>query len=256
MNVFLTGLITEHITNNHALNSEYFYLLLSAWAVTLIGVQILQPLENLFRGNVSELCTKYFNLAILDKLNEFERLLPFDDAEKHQQIEFLRKEAAYRPLNFIVTTSYLTRIVITIISVSVVLFSYSAWVAVIMMVSMLPLLYLNIKVEEGNWKALTSSTKEAIMMKYIFATATNAQNLQDIRAYNMQDYLHDKYASASDTLHTRMKAQRLSALWLPIPAILISFFGLLYALIYFTSDTPSTTQSAISAAMIVVIFSR
>jgi len=108
LNVFMTG----HIINKlHALQASDNELILSIalWCVSLLGIQLMQPLVNLIQGDVTEISTNHFSAKIMERMNDLYSLSLFDNEERYEQLEYLKKEAAYRPLNFIICIIYAIR---------------------------------------------------------------------------------------------------------------------------------------------------
>ncbi len=233
---------TTNIITSLVAGEDISLIWLCFWAITLLIGQIMKPLEIYFRGNVTELSTQYFNLHILDTTNAIDNLAFFDNKEHFETIEFLRKEASYRPLNFVVTISYVLRSLFTLISIVLVLMQFSFLLALVMIISSIPLFLTNIKVEARQWKALLQTTKEAMVMKYVLQSATDEHNLQEIRSFNTQSYWHKKYEQASKTLHCNLKKTRLKALITPIPFIIINLLALVVALYYFVKTSNHTMQ--------------
>lgn len=72
------------------------------WCVSLLGIQLMQPLVNLVQGNVTEISTSHFSANIMHRMNDSLSLSLFYNKERYEQLEYLKSEAAYRLLNFII----------------------------------------------------------------------------------------------------------------------------------------------------------
>jgi len=249
INLYLSKLLVDALIGSVS-NTLSVHLLLILWVGSLLGIQLLQPLVNLVQGDVCELATRHININILDAVNKSHSIEQFDHEERYNNLELLRQQASYRPLNFIVTLVTLLRSSITGISIAFVLYQSAGAIAILMAISILPLLAINMKVEEKNWKTLVSGSKESIIMKYIYQLSTDKQNLQEIRLFGLNRYLKGKYLKGSIGLFQRMHRQRKVALFYPLPAILFTAAVLLYGIYHFKS---LADEGVLTASMLVVL---
>lgn len=247
-NVFATGEIIGTLQSSIQ-NNQHFLYTIGIWCMSLLGVQCIQPLVNLVQGDVNEITTRYFNENIMKTMNSAKTLSLFEDKKKHEQLELLRREASYRPLNFVVTIVFLLRSLIMVVGLLYVLIKYSGFGPAICAFSVIPLLYINIKVEQRNWKNLLQNTKESLVMRYVFDACMEKTHLQEIRLYNLGNYLLKKYSSAAQNMHLSMHRQRLYALLTPIPMILLSLL-LLFVGVYIFLNTLRASNMTISAIVV------
>lgn len=254
VNVMFTGKIINSIQMNDFEQVEFIFTI-GLWCLTLLGVQCIQPLVNLVQGDVNEITTRYFNENIMRRMNQTLTLTPFEEKEKHEQLELLRREASYRPLNFIITFVFLLRSFIVICGLAFVLLKYSGIGLVVCSISVVPLLWINIKVEQKNWKNLLVNTKESVVMRYVFDACMQKNHLQEIRIYKLGEYLTQKYVDAAENMHKSMHKQRVYALLMPIPMVVLSLILLLIGMyLFFISLRESNLQvSAIAVALQSVI---
>lgn len=250
VNVYMTGKIIQSIQLANTSNNE-FVINIAFWCLSLLGVQSIQPLVNLVQGDVNEITTRYFNEKIMERINNVYTLYLFEDKKKHEQLDLLRREASYRPLNFIITIVYLLRALIMVAVLLFLLIKYSGIGPVICAFSVLPLLYINVRVEERNWKSLLHNTKESVIMRYVYDVCMNRNHLQEIRIFNLGGYLFNKYSVAAHNMHKNMHKQRLYALFMPMPMIAISL-TLLFIGVYLFLDT--LTKKALAVSTVVMAF--
>lgn len=250
LNLLLTGKIINGI-QAQSYEQYDFIITVAFWCVSLLGVQCLQPLVNLIQGDVNEITTRYFNENIMKRMNSSLTLTLFEEKERHEQLDLLRREAAYRPLNFIVTSVFLLRSLIMITGLLIILVKYSGLGPAICAFSVIPLLYINIKVEQRNWRNLLLNSKESIVMRYVYDTCMERSHLQEIRVYKLGEFLLKKYSAAAENMFLSMHKQRLYALLMPVPMIIISLCFLFIGVYIFLN---TLRDNALSVSTIVVAF--
>lgn len=188
LNVFMTGQI---INTLHApqISDSALMLSIGVWCVSLLGMQLMEPLVNLIRGDVTEISTHYFSANIMQRMNESTTLSIFDNKERYEQLEFLKNEAAYRPLNFIICIIYAFRATVMAASLLLVLITYSGIGAAICALSAIPMIIINIRIQRKYLKELFKNSKDAIAMRYAYGVSMDKSFLQEIRLYGLGRYL-------------------------------------------------------------------
>lgn len=249
LNIFMTG----HIINKlHALQATDNELILSIalWCVSLLGIQLMQPLVNLIQGDVTEISTNHFSAKIMERMNDLYSLSLFDNEERYEQLEYLKKEAAYRPLNFIICIIYVIRATVMAGSLLLVLINYSGAGAAICALSAIPMIAINIRIQQRYVRDLFFNSKDAIAMRYIYGVSMDKSFLQEIRLYSLGKYLINKFNESARNTYTRMHNQRIRALVTPVPAMILSLLMLFAGISLFLSSL-RYNDIAVSALMMV-----
>ena len=250
LNVFMTGKI---INTLHAPQISDHALMFSVaiWCLSLLGIQLMTPLVNLIQGDVTEISTSHFSANIMRRMNESFTLSLFDNKERYEQLEFLKKEAAYRPLNFIICIIYSFRAAVMAGSLLLVLIAYSGIGAAICALSVLPMIMINIHIQKKYVHELFKNSKDAIAMRYVYGVSMDKSFLQEIRLYGLGSYLLKKFSGSASNTYQRMHQQRVRALITPIPAMLISLVMLFAGVYLFLSNLRS---SNIAVGALVMVF--
>ena len=250
LNVFMTGQI---INTLHApqISDSALMLSIGVWCVSLLGMQLMEPLVNLIRGDVTEISTHYFSANIMQRMNESTTLSIFDNKERYEQLEFLKNEAAYRPLNFIICIIYAFRATVMAASLLLVLITYSGIGAAICALSAIPMIIINIRIQRKYLQELFDNSKDAIAMRYAYGVSMDKSFLQEIRLYGLGRYLLKKFTDSATNTYKRMHQQRLRALITPVPAMILSLMMLFAGVYLFLSNLRS---SEIAVGALVMVF--
>ncbi|MDE8555269.1 ATP-binding cassette domain-containing protein [Pantoea vagans] len=250
LNVFMTGQIINTLHAPQITNSALM-LSIGIWCVSLLGMQLMEPLVNLIRGDVTEISTHYFSANIMHRMNESTTLSIFDNKERYEQLEFLKKEAAYRPLNFIICIIYAFRATVMAVSLLLVLITYSGAGAAICALSAIPMIIINIRIQRKYLQELFDNSKDAIAMRYAYGVSMDKSFLQEIRLYGLGSYLLKKFTDSASNTYKRMHQQRLRALITPVPAMVLSLMMLFAGVYLFLSNLRS---SDIAVGALVMVF--
>ena len=250
LNVFMTGQIINTLHAPQISNSALM-LSIGVWCVSLLGMQLMEPLVNLIRGDVTEISTHYFSANIMQRMNESTTLSIFDNKERYEQLEFLKNEAAYRPLNFIICIIYAFRATVMAASLLLVLITYSGIGAAICALSAIPMIIINIRIQRKYLQELFDNSKDAIAMRYAYGVSMDKSFLQEIRLYGLGRYLLKKFTDSATNTYKRMHQQRLRALITPVPAMILSLMMLFAGVYLFLSNLRS---SDIAVGALVMVF--
>lgn len=250
LNVFMTGQIISTLNSSHMAVGELI-ISIAIWCMSLLGIQLMQPLVNLIQGDVTEISTNHFSSKIMQRMNESFSLSLFDDKESYEQLEFLKKEATYRPLNFIICIIYVFRATIMAGSLLLVLLKYSGIGSAICAISAIPMIIINIRNQRTYVEDLFHSSRDAIAMRYVYGISMDKNFLQEIRLYNLGDYLLKKFISSARSTYHRMHKQRIRALIITIPAMIMSLLILFIGVSLFLINLRT---SDIAASALVMVF--
>ncbi|EBI6201062.1 ABC transporter ATP-binding protein [Salmonella enterica] len=249
VNVLMTGQIITLLHVTHTSDSELM-LSVAIWCITLLGLQIMQPLVNLVQGDVTEMSTNHFSANIMRRMNNSFSLSLFDNKSRYEQLEYLKKEAAYRPLNFIICMIYVIRATVMAASLLLVLINYSGAGAAICALSAVPMIIINIRIQQRYIQDLFFTSKDAISMRYVYGVSMDKSFLQEIRLYGLGRYLLTKFNLSARNTYSRMHKQRIRALLTPIPAMVLSLAMLFAGVILFLSNL-RTSDIAVGALVMV-----
>lgn len=249
LNIFMTGQIIDNLQHTQPAGNSLMFTI-AVWCVSLLGIQLMQPLINLIQGDITEISTCHFSSNIMRRMNEAFSLSLFDNRDRYEQLEFLKREAAYRPLNFIVCIIYVFRATVMAASLLLVLVTYSGAGAAICALSAIPMIITNIRIERKNMEDLFKNAREAIAMRYVYGVSMDKHFLQEIRLYGLGKYLLDKFTASAQKVYRRMHKQRLRALITPVPAMALSLLILFAGVFLFLSALQSKNMAAGALVMV------
>ncbi|HDK6160508.1 TPA: hypothetical protein M2O90_004740, partial [Klebsiella pneumoniae] len=90
-----------------------------------------------------------------------------------------------------------------------VLINYSGAGAAICALSAIPMIAINIRIQQRYVRDLFFNSKDAIAMRYIYGVSMDKSFLQEIRLYSLGKYLINKFNESARNTYTRMHNQRI-----------------------------------------------
>lgn len=249
LNVFMTGQIINNLQGQQ-ITDNGLMLNIAVWCISLLGIQLMQPLVNLVQGDITEISTSHFSGNIMRRMNESFSLSLFDNKDRYEQLEFLKREAAYRPLNFIICIIYTFRAAVMAGSLLLLLVTYSGFGAAICALSTIPMIVINMRIERKNMEDLYKNSRQAIAMRYVYGVSMDKSFLQEIRLYGLGKYLLDKFTVSAQKVYQRMHKQRLRALITPLPVMVLSLL-MLFVGVYLFLSTLHNSDLAVGALVMV-----
>lgn len=111
----------------------------------------------------------------MDKTAEFEGIEYFESPVYHDQLEIIRPELAWRPVNLLVFLVNDLRNLVTVISVMVLIYSFIPYLVVILVVSMLPKEIAGIKLQRSAFDAIVERSPHSRRLQYFANMMLNVE---------------------------------------------------------------------------------
>lgn len=246
LNIYSTGKLVSLFENNIATESSII-LIIGIWGLSMLLPTLLSPLVNYLQSHINQLVTNKIIKKIIYKNSTFNGLQSFDDVDLQNSINILKNQSRFRPTNFLVNSVIVIRELVTITSLAIILFHIKWWIPIALLVSSIPLAYINFSVASFSWKALMKSSHNSRLMEYFTSLSFSREAQKDIHLFNAHSLIYQKYSVAFDKVYRELKNTQLKTFAKPIPfqiitAISISF--ILYA-VYKQSTSALITISSV-----------
>lgn len=215
LNVYATGELVNLFENKDTRFSVLSIIIL--WGVSMLLPTILTPLVNYLQSHINQLVTNKITSKIIKKNSEFNGLETFDDAKIQDSITILKNQSRFRPTNFLVNLVIVIREGITIASLSIILFSIKWWIPITLLVSAIPLAYINFLVASFSWKALINSGKDTRIMEYFTSLSFLREAQKDIHLFRAHNIIYTKYKDAFQKVYNELKKAQIKIFVKPLP---------------------------------------
>lgn len=210
----LFDLITQGIQTNTYSNLPRDLILLLVGYVFLSIVNYLSiPINKYLNSELTRNLTLSTQSDLYNKINGFMGLEYFENPGFYDNIRLAGHGAQYGPTLVIQTLTSLTQSVTTLISFFGVLLSFSPFLAGIVVFTVLPQLYVQLKVSKQRFGlAYTNSPKERLKA-YYERLMTDVSSAKDIRLFDLGDYFLEKFVQIYKDIHETQRKQELNELY-------------------------------------------
>lgn len=200
-------------TNTYSNLPRDLILLLVGYVFLSIMNYLSIPINKYLNSELTRNLTLTTQSDLYNKINGFMGLEYFENPGFYDKIRLAGHGAQYGPTLVIQTLTSLTQSVTTLISFFGVLLSFSPFLAGIVVFTVLPQLYVQLKVSKQRFGlAYTNSPKERLKA-YYERLMTDVSSVKDIRLFNLGDYFQEKFVQIYKDIHETQRKQELNELY-------------------------------------------
>lgn len=186
----------------------------SLWAGMLFADIALSPLISIVRLHLNEKILAHCNLLLMEKANTFESLIPFENSEIYDEIQFLRGEAARRPLNFIYILTSLLKDCVSLTSILFLLAIFEWWIPLGILSASLPHALATLWFEKQSWDQMLFRSPESRKMAWLSSLALNDRSAKEVRLFGFGEYLIARYKELVRTTYDKIAINyRAKSIW-------------------------------------------
>ncbi len=248
LNVYTTGQLVSLFENPNAKSSIIFVIVI--WGVSMLTPTLLDPLISYLQSHINQLVTNRVITQIMKKNASFNGLHAYDDVEIQDAIAVLKNQSRFRPTNFSVILVTIIRESVTVIALSFLLFSIRWWIPFAVLLSSVPLSYINFKVASFSWQALMETGKQSRFMDYFSSLTFSREAQKDIHLFEAYELITDKYNKAFQNVYSELKKAQFSIFTKPIP---FQFITIIVISVVLFSLYEQNKASAITVSSIVIL---
>jgi ATP-binding cassette, subfamily B, bacterial len=232
LSIWITKLFVDNVVANiqGGTTSVSLALLILLWGVVTVIDELLAPWATYLQGGLNEKVTEGVNLLLMEKAVSFEDITIFEDSQFYNDLQLLQRESRFRPLNFVVTTSQIFQLLISLIVFVAILGSLVWWLPIIVVSAGLPQLLTSLNLHKMSWNALVGTSPEARRMQYTNSVLLTDTYAKEIRLFDLGRYFINHYLTAFRTLHSSMSKTRGIQALKTMPAVVITATANVFAL--------------------------
>ncbi|GIW28874.1 MAG: hypothetical protein KatS3mg070_2237 [Meiothermus sp.] len=144
---------------------------------------LLAPWVAYLQGAVNERLTARVHLLLMDKVGGLPDLTPFENPSFHDELQVLRDQAPYQPLNLLIFLGSAFRGSITVAGVLLLLLSAAPLFPLLLLLATLPQAILTFRLQKGVWEAVLFTAPEARRMRYFAEALLEADTAKEVRSF-------------------------------------------------------------------------
>ncbi len=179
------------------------YVLFEAGIVVLLagaqrGLSVCQSLLRAQLGN-------RVNVLVLEKALTLE-LSHFEDSEFYDKMTRARREASSRPLSLVMRTFGLVQTGISLTTYGVLLFQFSAWAVLVLVVAALPAFVAETRYSGQAFRLFRWRTPETRQQMYLETVIAREDYAKEVKLFGLGHRLLDRYRAIFETLYAEDKS--------------------------------------------------
>ncbi len=142
------------------------------------------------------------NVMILDKALTLE-LVQFEDSEFYDKLTRARREASSRPLSLVMRTFGLGQNAISIASFGALLFQFSPWALLLLVLAGMPAFFAEAKFSGDAFRLFRWRSPETRMQMYLETVLTREDHAKEVKLFGLGSKILERYRAIFDLLYTK-----------------------------------------------------
>ena len=193
------GLFVDAVANSLQQNANDFsdfrqevliYVLIELGLVLLLTGS--QRLNMLCQSILRALLGNKINVMVLEKALTLE-MANFEDSEYYDKLVRARREASSRPLSLIVKTTDLFRDVITLVTIGIFLFQFSAWASILLLIAGVPAFAAENKFSGEAFRNHRRRSAERRLQVYLEMVLTREDGVKEVKLFQLGKHFLKRY---------------------------------------------------------------
>lgn len=217
-------------------NHSPFMEMIIVWIVATAFQQFLPSLSTMVQGVLTDKLTGFINISLMKKSTDLQSISIFDDSKYFDDLQMLRDDASWRPVNLIVFGVPVLQSFLTLIFMLIYLARYNWWLALLLLVVMVPQSISYYRIQQQSFETMVERSKNARYLHYYSGLLLDRRDAKEVRLFNMFPKIIEKYINLfeqtkKDVNQIRKKQLATSSLFV---VLTVGVFG--YGFYWFTNS--------------------
>lgn len=217
-------------------NHSPFMKMIIVWIVATAFQQFLPSLSTMVQGVLTDKLTGFINISLMKKSEDLQSISIFDDSKYFDDLQMLRDDASWRPVNLIVFGVSVLQSFLTLAFMLIYLARYNWWLALLLLIVMVPQSISYYRIQQQSFETMVERSKNARYLHYYSGLLLDRRDAKEVRLFNMFPKIIEKYISLfeqtkKDVNQIRRKQLATSSLFV---VLTVGVFG--YGFYWFTNS--------------------
>lgn len=217
-------------------NHSPFMEMIIGWIVATAFQQFLPSLSTMVQGVLTDKLTGFINISLMKKSEDLQSISIFDDSKYFDDLQMLRDDASWRPVNLIVFGVSVLQSFLTLAFMLIYLARYNWWLALLLLIVMVPQSISYYRIQQQSFETMVERSKNARYLHYYSGLLLDRRDAKEVRLFNMFPKIIEKYISLfeqtkKDVNQIRRKQLATSSLFV---VLTVGVFG--YGFYWFTNS--------------------
>lgn len=174
-------------------NHSPFMEMIIVWIVATAFQQFLPSLSTMVQGVLTDKLTGSINISLMKKSTDLQSISIFDDSKYFDDLQMLRDDASWRPVNLIVFGVSVLQSFLTLIFMLIYLARYNWWLALLLLVVMVPQSISYYRIQQQSFETMVERSKNARYLHYYSGLLLDRRDAKEVRLFNMFPKIIEKY---------------------------------------------------------------
>lgn len=217
-------------------NHSPFMEMIIVWIVATAFQQFLPSLSTMVQGVLTDKLTGFINISLMKKSADLQSISIFDDSKYFDDLQMLRDDASWRPVNLIVFGVSVLQSFLTLAFMLIYLARYNWWLALLLLIVMVPQSISYYRIQQQSFETMVERSKNARYLHYYSGLLLDRRDAKEVRLFNMFPKIIEKHISLfeqtkKDVNQIRKKQLATSSLFV---VLTVGVFG--YGFYWFTNS--------------------
>lgn len=174
-------------------NHSPFMEMIIVWIVATAFQQFLPSLSTMVQGVLTDKLTGFINISLMKKSADLQSISIFDDSKYFDDLQMLRDDASWRPVNLIVFCVSVLQSFLTLAFMLIYLARYNWWLALLLLVVMVPQSISYYRIQQQSFETMVERSKNARYLHYYSGLLLDRRDAKEVRLFNMFPKIIEKY---------------------------------------------------------------
>lgn len=174
-------------------NHSPFMEMIIVWIVATAFQQFLPSLSTMVQGVLTDKLTGFINISLMKKSADLQSISIFDDSKYFDDLQMLRDDASWRPVNLIVFGVSVLQSFLTLAFMLIYLARYNWWLALLLLVVMVPQSISYYRIQQQSFETMVERSKNARYLHYYSELLLDRRDAKEVRLFNMFPKIIEKY---------------------------------------------------------------
>lgn len=174
-------------------NHSPFMEMIIVWIVATAFQQFLPSLSTMVQGVLTDKLTGFINISLMKKSADLQSISIFDDSKYFDDLQMLRDDASWRPVNLIVFGVSVLQSFLTLAFMLIYLARYNWWLALLLLVVMVPQSISYYRIQQQPFETMVERSKNARYLHYYSGLLLDRRDAKEVRLFNMFPKIIEKY---------------------------------------------------------------
>lgn len=170
-----------------------FMEMIIVWIVATAFQQFLPSLSTMVQGVLTDKLTGFINISLMKKSADLQSISIFDDSKYFDDLQMLRDDASWRPVNLIVFGVSVLQSFLTLAFMLIYLARYNWWLALLLLVVMVPQSISYYRIQQQSFETMVERSKNARYLHYYSGLLLDRRDAKEVRLFNMFPKIIEKY---------------------------------------------------------------